>query len=179
MATPEALPRKKKIRAGHRASATRLLNQIDAILAEREPDGDKLALLKLSLKEKLETLKLLDSEIVELTPEEELVREIEQADEYKENVYRALTRIDRTLTVTSAPASSSARVTTPPTHVRSPTPPRSGRARLPKITLPHFGGDIMKWTAFWDSYKSAVHNNDELSDVDKFNYYSSVLPMRQ
>ena len=84
--TTEALPR-KKIRAGHRASATRLLNQTDAILADAHPDSDRLALLKLSLTEKLETLKLLDSEIVELIPEEELVREIEQADEYKENVY--------------------------------------------------------------------------------------------
>ena len=76
--TSEALPRKKKIRAGHRASATRLLNQIDAILGDTRPDSNKLAL---SLNEKLETLKLLDSKIVELTPEEELVKEIEQADE--------------------------------------------------------------------------------------------------
>ena len=45
--------------------------------------------------EKLETLKLLDSEIVELTPEEGLEDEIEQADGYKENVYRALTMIDK------------------------------------------------------------------------------------
>ena len=34
---------------------------------------------------------------------------------------------------------------------------------------------MMKWTAFWDSYKSAVHDNDELSDVDKFNYLRSLL----
>lgn len=137
--TSEVLPRKKKIRAGHRASATRLLNQIDAILGDDDPDGDKLALLKLSLREKLETLKQLDSEIVELTPEEELVREIEQADEYKENVYRALTCVDKTLVATSARASSTTHVsTTPATHAhpRSPTPPRSGRAKLPKITLP-------------------------------------------
>ena len=51
----------------------------------------------------------------------------------------------------------------------------SGRTRLPKITLPRFSGDIMKWTAFWDSYKSAVHSNNELSDVDKFNYLRSLL----
>ena len=68
-------------------------------------------------------IKLLDSKIVELTPEEELVREKEQADEYKENVYRALTSIDKTLVVTSAPASSTAHVTTTPSmHVQSPTP---------------------------------------------------------
>jgi hypothetical protein len=44
-----------------------------------------------------------------------------------------------------------------------------------KIALPRFSGDIMKWTTFWDSYKSAVHSNDELSDVDKFNYLKSLL----
>ena len=110
-------------------------------------------------------LKLLDSEIVELTPEEELVREIEQADE------NALSSIDNTLAVTSAPASSTAHVTTTPsTHARSPTPPRSGRAKLPNIALPRFSGDIMKLTTF---YMSAVHSNDELSN--KFNYLRSLL----
>ena len=33
----------------------------------------------------------------------------------------------------------------------------------------------MKWTAFWDSYRSAIHHNDELSDVDKFNYLRFLL----
>jgi hypothetical protein len=54
---------------------------------------------------------LLDSEIVELTPKEEFVGEIELADE---NVYRALTSIDKTLAVTSAAASSTVHVTTTP-----------------------------------------------------------------
>ena len=30
------------------------------------------------------------------------------------------------------------------------------------------------WT-FWDSYESAIHKNDELADVDKFNYLHSLL----
>ena len=86
----EALPRKKKIRAGHRASATRLLNQVDdGALAATPTDNDKLAQLKLSLHEKLETLKQLDSEVVDLTPEEGLDEEKEQAVDYKD-MYRAL-----------------------------------------------------------------------------------------
>ena len=68
----EALPRKKKIRAGHRVSATCLLNQVDGALAATPTDNDKLAQLKLSLHEKLETLKQLDSD---LTPEEGLEEE--------------------------------------------------------------------------------------------------------
>ena len=33
----------------------------------------------------------------------------------------------------------------------------------------------MKWTAFWDSFTSAVHTNDQLSEIDKFNYLRSLL----
>lgn len=47
--------------------------------------------------------------------------------------------------------------------------------KLPKLTLPHFNSNLTKWTAFWDSYKSAIHSNDELSRVDKFNYLRSLL----
>ena len=38
-----------------------------------------------------------------------------------------------------------------------------------------FNGDITTWTTFWDSYESAIHNNTELSDIDKFNYLKSLL----
>ena len=50
-----------------------------------------------------------------------------------------------------------------------------GKVKLPKITLPHFKGNPIYWTAFWDSYESAVHLNSTLSDVDKFNYLRSLL----
>ena len=29
--------------------------------------------------------------------------------------------------------------------------------------------------AFWDSFEAAIHNNDELSSVDKFNYLNTLL----
>ena len=47
--------------------------------------------------------------------------------------------------------------------------------KLPKITLPRFSGDPVKWVSLWDSYKSATHTNSELSEVDKFNYLRSLL----
>ena len=33
----------------------------------------------------------------------------------------------------------------------------------------------MKFRSFWDSFTSAVHNNTELSTIDKFNYLNSLL----
>lgn len=49
------------------------------------------------------------------------------------------------------------------------------KVKLPKITLPRFSGDPVRWTSFWDSYQSAVHLNSELTDVNNFNYLWSLL----
>ena len=49
--------------------------------------------------------------------------------------------------------------------------------KLPKLSPPHFSGNVTKWTTFWDSFESAVHNNDDLTDVDKFNYLRSLLEL--
>jgi len=38
--------------------------------------------------------------------------------------------------------------------------------------LPKFPGE---WNTFWDSFQSAVHDNPEISQVDKLNYLNSVL----
>ena len=63
----EVLARKKRERGGHRSSATRLMNQLtEEIVAEHGPTTDRLQQCKLSLKEKLETLKAFDQEIVAL-----------------------------------------------------------------------------------------------------------------
>ena len=64
----EGLARKKRIRAGHRGSATRMLNLTDDLMLSADTiDVARLAQLKLSLGEKLETLKHLDGEILELS----------------------------------------------------------------------------------------------------------------
>jgi len=47
--------------------------------------------------------------------------------------------------------------------------------KLPKISLPRFNGDPVKWTSFWDSYQSAIQLNSELTEVDMFNYLLSLL----
>ena len=51
--------RKKRIRAGHRASTIRILGQCTTVLATTPIDFDKIKYLKYSLEEKLKTLKFL------------------------------------------------------------------------------------------------------------------------
>ena len=165
----EGLARKKRIRAGHKASVTRMLNQIDGLLTEKVTDVSKLSQLKLSLQEKLETFKLLDGEILELIKEDNLATEIEAADSFKEGIYASMIKIDKCSAATTVP-------TPPPTLHPHVTASRDrDRVKLPKLTLRPFNGEMTQWTTFWESNEPAIHNNKDLLDIDKFNYLNSLL----
>ena len=104
----------------------------------------------------METLNKLDSEIIQLTAEEGLESAIQQSDENK-IYFDALTCINKVLDAATTPkhASSSTAAAAVLVH-------RGGaKVELPKITLPHFNGNLMKWLTFWDSYESAVHKNKD------------------
>ncbi len=89
-----ALTRKRKVRAGHRASATRILGQVEPALAATPVDIDRISQLKRTLEGKLETLKSLDGEVVEATPDEGVEDEIQQTNE---RLYGSLSRINNAL----------------------------------------------------------------------------------
>lgn len=190
--TSEELQRKKRVRAAHRTSATRLLGQADALMDTTPENADELTLLQTNLSSKLTTLETLNNEIVDLVPEDQLEEEIGRVDEYSEKIQRTLLWIGKALR--STPPTDESRDLPPPGPV-DPSPSRpdppppdpsdssaasggtaaSSKVKLPKISLPHFKGYPIYWTAFWDSYKSAVHLNSALSDVDKFTYLRSLL----
>ncbi|XP_022802638.1 uncharacterized protein LOC111340115 [Stylophora pistillata] len=49
------------------------------------------------------------------------------------------------------------------------------RAKLPKLEVKKFNGKLCKWQEFWDLFESAIHQNDGLSNIDKFSYLRSLL----
>ena len=49
------------------------------------------------------------------------------------------------------------------------------KIRLPKLTMPRFKGELTKWNTFWDSFNASIHENDDISTIDKFNYLNSLL----
>ena len=46
--------------------------------------------------------------------------------------------------------------------------------RLPKLQLPNFDGNILRWPEFWDIYESSVHRQD-IPKVVKYSYLKGVL----
>ena len=57
----------------------------------------------------------------------------------------------------------------------TPTSVSQNVSRLPKLTLPTFEGNPLEWQTFWDSFDSAVHSNNVLSNVQRLNYLRAHL----
>ena len=173
------LAKKKWIRAGHKGVVTRRIKEDDNLVAAISPthpvDLAKLTQLKLSLKEKLEMLSKLDDEILELIDNGgDLVKDIDEADTFKQDIYAPIVKIDNNSSLTSitlAAASGTSAVAS----VVSATPSTTASARLPKLQLRPFNGDLTTWTKFWDAYESAIHKNASLSDIDKFTYLRTLV----
>ena len=205
------IQKKKRLRPGHRASATRLISQTrDSFIADTV-SITKSKQLEVSLRKKMALLKTLDSEIFHTLEEEgDFETEIEQADICTEKIQLAIFDIEAKLkfmskvsspravspthTAIEPPVSSNsttdAHQTSSDTETTSTsggdivtghsphesTTPRSShgtKVKLPKIVLKTFDGNPLKWTPFWDSFKSTLHDNEDLSEVDKFNYLHS------
>ena len=169
------LNRRIRVRAGHRASATRAMGRADKLMNLSEPlDTDILIQLMVTLDDKLIVLKDLDAEILDMVEEDNLTNEIEQADDFKGSIYYAiLVKMERVLKVSAEPEpkrignyshSDSTSFAHGECHVK-----------LPKLSIQPFGGDLTFWTPFWKSYRTAIHDNPKLTDTEKFNYLRSFL----
>ena len=89
----EGISRKRKVRGGHRGSATRMLSEVYETIessADKNSIVTKLEECKISLEEKLRVIKRQDEEILELVDDEELEHEIEEADTFSGRVRRAI-----------------------------------------------------------------------------------------
>ena len=63
---------------------------------------------------------------------------------------------------------------TQPAHNPAPLAPKAEVSKLPKLSIPKFNGDVLKWFEFRDMFVSAVDSRC-LSSVDKFSYLISLL----
>ena len=90
----DELVKKKRIRGAHKASATRIMTQITELVESEHPNQEKLACLRLALNEKLEIIKALDMEVIELLQDDGLDADIERADEFKETIFSSLLCVD-------------------------------------------------------------------------------------
>ena len=185
MAEKAKIVRKRRIRAGHRSSATKLLNWVKENLGDGTEAVDKHWIKQSiqAMREKVDSLKGLDNQIIELIGvlEEEGVealieKEIEESDEVRKELNQIVLRVEEVLSKTNSPPALNqvpAQETPPPVAVM--TQQHTVKARLPKLEVKKFNGRIQEWQEFWDAFESSVHKNDGLSAEDKFSYLRSLV----
>ncbi|XP_053406645.1 uncharacterized protein LOC128559349 [Mercenaria mercenaria] len=152
---------------------------------------EKTALLEI-MEEKAEIIKNLNEKIVNHPGVDDLETELVDSDEYSIDSRLKLRKLKEDITKSSDTNSGSVirdsqDFNGSATTVSGENVSHSSRSiyrvqsdnssfhRLPKLSLPTFDGNVAQWQSFWDSYEAAVHLNQPLSDVQKFNYLRSLL----
>ena len=175
------LSQKRKKRGGHRAFAKKLMaqarNEFDSHTGT-EAENCTLRQLHASLKDRLETLKKSDDEILDVLSEnddssaDDIVREVEEAGDLAAEIHKVLIAIEQLLKTEETPKATQAQGFVPPAAISS-----AGhvRVRLPKVKVTKFTGKICEWQEFIDCFESTIDKNVSLSDVDKFTYSRGYL----
>ena len=164
--------KKIRIRAGHKSHAKRIIAHARELIEAGNPaESRKLKSLKSNLKDKIVELKDLDREIVELIEDERIEQEVEDSCDFASAIHDCIVEIETFLSEIERGKEDSQHLTgsSSETHPnQSPPQVNNSHARLPKLELKKFFGDPVEWSPFWDSYSSAVHDNESLTEVDKF-----------
>ena len=165
------LQRYKRRRKGYTTSVSKLIKRIEERLLVEDTSKDQIQIelvaLKNTLKEKENTIKELDNNVLdEISDEEEIVAEIENSTTFEVMIKSVEERIKRALH-------------TPPIQSNESTLSVLSESRtnvkLPKLSLKKFNGEATEWTSFYQTFMSAVDNNEGLSKVEKFTYLKGFV----
>ena len=177
--------KKTRIRQGQRNIAKRLLDQVKQRLSggsgvsDRQWGKESLQ----ALQEKIETLKKLDNQILDLIGGLEsedldvlIEREIEESDRFRGELNQVVLRLEEVLNSSmhsAGPASTGA--SSQNENAQPANPVHNMKAKLPKLEVKSFNGRLQDWQEFWDSFQSSIDGNGNLSAVDKFSYLKSLV----
>ena len=165
-----ALNRKKRSRGAYRSHCMKLEDVILHTINNYDPEDNqtltKVNALKTNYETQLEKIRILDDDIADLIDEENIEEELAQSLLAKDKSYEILATINSFICKLSIS-------TTLPSP--STTSASSLRVRLPKLELKRFDGNILNWQTFWDRFSSSVHNQENISDIDKFSYLKGLL----
>ena len=124
--------------------------------------------MKMGLWEEYTKIEKLDESILGLMAKVgglDLVKEAGSAGKRRTDIHLAMMKLDRTLESLKSGGT-------------KPEEPKTGTdvtAKLPKLKLLTFEGQLTKWQQFWDVFERNVHANGKFSNIDKLSYLCSLL----
>lgn len=131
------------------------------------------------LEVRMKALDLIQSEVEAVIEMDQLDNDIEEACQFRDS-YRAVKVRAETMLKLLCPSDQRQPVEESAEHsidsfqIVHGSNGRVPNARLPKLEIPSFHGDILQWQSFYDQFVAAVHNQN-ISPVTKFSYLRSCL----
>ena len=170
----QSLVKSKRIRSGHKAHVRGVINDANELAGNYDHENpehrSRAKHYKSTLTKKMELIATLNETIVAQVEEENIEAEIANSSEFMDEIDMCLTTLEDATLVEAE------NVVAPPTQANSSQPDQQvddpghgggggSKVRLPKLHmhLPPFDANFKDWSAFWDSFDSAVNSNQSLS----------------
>ena len=173
------LARLKATRKSHRGVTTRYINEVDDLLKHEPLDQkqqESVENLRKRLDLKLRTLETIDQEILDLCDLGTIDKEIEESETLSFRVTEITSKIQRALATSQRQNEREVRESTPSSQSTiSTTSEKQSRTKLLRLDLQKFNGDILKFSAFWDRFETAIDKNEGIPTIEKFNYLIHYL----
>ena len=167
---------------GSRGQATTLVRRLETI-AENDGMDDVHKLHQLEakhqvLRERYRTIEDLDQQIYALTQAEALEVGMTAVDGVKTVYQDAISLYQHNINLLRRAveaANPDLRPAAPaqPQHLQVNVPARA--SNRPKITLPRFDGEILRWQPFWQAFQAEIDSDGALANINKFNYLVGQL----
>ena len=159
MSVAETIVKKVKIRAAHRGSATKFLNRLKDSMSDEEIPVEKFWLKESiqSMRLKIESLKTLDDQIIELIAsemtegvEKRIEKEIENSDSVRAELNDIMMRMEEMMSKFESPPPIVQPSTAPPAPVHSNMAsgiPHQSKAKagFPKLEVRNFNQKVQEW----------------------------------
>ncbi|GFU87585.1 DUF1758 domain-containing protein [Trichonephila clavipes] len=176
MAEAQSFELLKTKRKSLRTAVTKVVNELEAEFSNSDLNVDMLSEMVETLRIKFEPLTLVDQQMEPPFKPEEFDGEFEITEKYREKVllwqFRAKKINEFLKPRVTSPSLQTTLSQSQDEHFQNTD---NIRIQVPKYITRFYGDHASKWLTFWNSFETAVHNNESLNKVDKFNYLKAHL----
>ena len=168
-----------RVRAAERAAITKKINALNAELTKTPVNREILEIGKNLLEKKSILLRDHDEKIMEILNSgngdkivENIQKEVDEKTVYEEKIEQCIYKI-KVFCKNEENINKSEKELS--TSFHRELSEKKLNVKLPKLTLRKYNGDPVEFHAWMQSFKSAIDENDNLHDVDKFVYLKTLL----
>ena len=162
--------RLKQRRTANKKVLTNLLTEAKELIGSDydEVVKNKIEVLLTSIELKDVLIKQLDSDILDVIPEENIEADVDTAAQFEVKVNTELCAIRNYLKVNDVRKGSDV-------DSLSTLSCKRAAVKLPKIFIKKFSGNPIEWQQFHETFKATVDQNEGISDIEKFTYLKGYV----